>query len=96
MIAIIYKNGEIISKIDDFSEGDKIKTSAIYEDEGQLKGKQRADKGQLKDTNDEPIPTLVADKGQTKGNQRATKGQTKGNPIIKSKKETKINKDMTK
>jgi len=72
----------------------KIKTSAIYEDEGQLKGKQRADKGQLKDTNDEPIPTLVAYEGQSKGNQRATKGQTKGNPIIKSKNETEINKDI--
>jgi len=72
----------------------KVKSYAIYEDEGQLKGKQRADKGQLKDTNDEPIPTLIGEVGQSKGNQRATKGQTKGNPIIKSKKETEINKDI--
>ena len=54
---------------------------------GQLKGNQRAIKGQPKGKQNLAFKPFIEVEGQLKGNQRAIKGQLKGNPIKEKEKE---------
>lgn len=63
------------------------KIKELNEENGQLKGNQRATIGQLKDNQNGSTMPIIEEEGQLKGNNRAVKGQLKGNPIKEKEKE---------
>ena len=67
------------------------KIKEINEENGQLKGNQRAVIGQLKDNQNGSTMPIIEEEGQLKGNYRTIKGRLKGNPIKEKEKEKEKN-----